>query len=63
MSTIGAMGGKVSRKGGFASAKVGKDGLTGAQRAKRAGAVGGTREPTRQGNCCATYKRQGGLEA
>ena len=51
---IGAMGGKVSRKGGFASAKVGKDGLTGAQRAKRAGAVGGTR--SRRGKATAVRR-------
>lgn len=38
---IGALGGKRSRKGGFASNKVGKDGLTGRERAKLAGARGG----------------------
>lgn len=39
---IGEMGGLKSRNCGFASQKVGKDGLTGAQRAKIAGARGGT---------------------
>lgn len=38
---IGRIGGKRSTKGGFASDKVGKDGLTGRQRAKLAGAIGG----------------------
>lgn len=38
---IGAMGGKKGRTGGFASAKVGSDGLTGLQRAKLAGKLGG----------------------
>ena len=38
---IGTEGGKKGKLGGFASTKVGKDGLTGAQRAKQAGALGG----------------------
>lgn len=38
---IGEIGGKKSRNGGFASQKVGADGLTGAERAKLAGSVGG----------------------
>ena len=38
---IGAMGGAKSKSGGFASNKVGKDGLTGPQRAKLAGSIGG----------------------
>lgn len=38
---IGRIGGSHSRKGGFASEKIGKDGLTGSQRAKIAGALGG----------------------
>lgn len=38
---IGAIGGRNSNNGGFASEKVGKDGLTGAQRAKIAGSIGG----------------------
>lgn len=40
-SRIGRIGGSHSRKGGFASNKVGKDGLTGRERARLAGAVGG----------------------
>lgn len=38
---IGAMGGKKGRTGGFASNKVGADGLTGRERAKKAGEQGG----------------------
>lgn len=38
---IGAKGGKVSKRGGFASYNVGKDGLTGRERARRAGKKGG----------------------
>ena len=38
---IGAIGGKISTTGGFASLKVGADGLTGLERAKVAGTVGG----------------------
>ena len=38
---IGSIGGKASNTGGFASKKVGKDGLTGRQRASLAGAIGG----------------------
>ena len=38
---IGRKGGKHSTTGGFASNKVGKDGLTGLKRAKIAGAKGG----------------------
>jgi hypothetical protein len=38
---IGAMGGKKGKTGGFASAVVGLDGLTGQQRAAIAGARGG----------------------
>lgn len=37
----GAKGGKKSRNGGFASSKVGEDGLTGKERASVAGAKGG----------------------
>ena len=33
--------GKLSRHGGFASELVGKDGLTGRDRAKKCGAIGG----------------------
>ena len=38
---IGRMGGKKGTTGGFASDKKGKDGLTGYERAKIAGAKGG----------------------
>lgn len=38
---IGRMGGQKSRGGGFASEKVGNDGLTGQERARLAGAKGG----------------------
>jgi len=38
---IGAKGGRNGRTGGFASTVVGKDGLTGAERARIAGARGG----------------------
>jgi outer membrane lipoprotein SlyB len=38
---IGSLGGKVGRTGGFASDKMGIDGLTGRQRAAIAGSVGG----------------------
>lgn len=38
---IGKKGGKNGHEGGFAAEKVGKDGLTGPQRAKKWGAIGG----------------------
>ena len=38
---IGRMGGKKSTTGGFASTKIGLDGLSGLQRAKIAGRKGG----------------------
>ena len=38
---IGAKGGKAGNTGGFASDVVGKDGLTGRERAKKVGAIGG----------------------
>lgn len=38
---IGSKGGKSSTTGGFASDKIGKDGLTGLERAKLVGAKGG----------------------
>lgn len=41
-SRIGKIGGTKSRGGGFASSKVGADGLTGLQRARIAGRKGGT---------------------
>ena len=37
----GRKGGKISRTGGFASNKIGKDGLTGRQRASLVGSIGG----------------------
>lgn len=40
-ANIGRKGGKASSTGGFASEKVGRDGLTGAERAKIAGRKGG----------------------
>ena len=40
--TIGSKGGKKSKTGGFASNKVGADGLTGKERASRVGKIGGT---------------------
>lgn len=40
-SKIGKLGGQASKTGGFASDKVGKDGLTGQERAVAAGAKGG----------------------
>lgn len=40
-SRVGSIGGKKSSNGGFASQKVGKDGLTGIQRAKLLGSKGG----------------------
>lgn len=46
---IGALGGKKSRTGGFASKVIGKDGLTGPQRASIHGAIGGSRS-RRNGN-------------
>lgn len=38
---IGAIGGRNGHTGGFASEKVGKDGLTGFERASRVGKIGG----------------------
>ena len=40
-SRIGRIGGEASRNGGFASEKVGTDGLTGRQRAAKVGKKGG----------------------
>jgi hypothetical protein len=39
---LGVLGGKASNNGGFASDKVGADGLTGKQRASKVGAIGGS---------------------
>lgn len=41
MVAIGKKGGKLSQGGGFASTKVGVDGLTGRERARLVGAIGG----------------------
>lgn len=38
---IGARGGKLGTTGGFASTMVGKDGMTGKERASAAGTIGG----------------------
>lgn len=38
---IGSKGGKASNNGGFASEKVGTDGLTGKERASKVGIAGG----------------------
>lgn len=45
---IGAIGGKKSTGGGFGSDKVGEDGLTGKERARLAGAVGGSKRKGRK---------------
>lgn len=39
---IGRLGGKAGNTGGFASDVVGRDGLTGRQRARTQGAIGGS---------------------
>lgn len=44
-SNIGKLGGAKSRNGGFGSDKVGKDGLTGKERASIAGKRGGAYSP------------------
>lgn len=41
-SNIGRKGGKNGHNGGFAAEKIGRDGLTGPERAKKAGHKGGT---------------------
>lgn len=43
MQSLGKKGGTISTGGGFASYKVGKDGLTGSERAAVAGKIGGER--------------------
>lgn len=45
---VGAIGGKKGKTGGFASLKVGVDGLTGRQRAELAGAKGGKKSRRRK---------------
>ena len=47
---IGAMGGKKSRGGGFASNSIGADGLTGYERAREAGSRGGKASSRRRSN-------------
>ena len=47
---IGKEGGKISKTGGFASPKIGADGLTGIERAKVAGAKGGRISKRRPAN-------------
>lgn len=47
---IGRKGGKKSSTGGFASYKVGKDGLTGVERARIAGRKGG--QVSKRGKTC-----------
>lgn len=42
-SNIGRKGGLVSCNGGFASNKIGDDGLTGPERARKVGQIGGRR--------------------
>lgn len=42
-SRIAAIGGSRSSDGGFASKKVGRDGLTGRERASKVGKIGGER--------------------
>jgi hypothetical protein len=49
--TIGAIGGRKSSTGGFASKKVGADGLTGVERARIAGARGGTNSRRKRSTC------------
>ena len=53
---IGRKGGRRSRTGGFASLKVGDDGLTGQQRARIAGARGGLK--SRRGKAVRPVRRQ-----
>lgn len=45
---IGAKGGRKGKTGGFASLKIGADGLTGRQRAELAGAKGGKKSRRRK---------------
>lgn len=45
---IGAIGGKKSTGGGFGSDKIGPDGLTGQERARIAGAIGGSKRKGRK---------------
>ena len=54
---IGQKGGKNSTRGGFASQKVGKDGLTGLERARLAGAKGGRKSRRKPRNVQEIAKR------
>lgn len=45
--SIGSLGGKRGKTGGFASKKIGEDGLTGKERASIAGSVGGKKSSRR----------------
>ncbi len=59
--SIGRLGGKKQRGGGFASAKIGRDGLTGAERARVAGIKGGV--TTREGYATGRLKAAKPTEA
>ena len=59
---IGAQGGKKSRKGGFASAKVGRGRSDRSATGQDCRSDWRRQEPTRQVKRCATHQRQGGLE-
>jgi uncharacterized protein len=50
---IGAKGGRLGRSGGFASNVVGPDGLTGRERARKAGVKGG--QTSRRGKANGSY--------
>lgn len=58
---LGRKGGRKGTTGGFASNKVGKDGLTGSQRASIVGAKGGAisrRGPSKQSTVTTHYRRK-----
>ena len=57
---IGRKGGRASHAGGFASEKVGKDGLTGPERAKKFGRIGGL--TSRKGTARKEYEPKDLLE-
>lgn len=64
MVAMGKKGGKLSTTGGFASDKVGPDGLTGRERARLVGAIGGlksTRAGVRngEGKCTRRTENEG----
>lgn len=54
---IGSLGGSQSNEGGFASKKIGKDGLTGRERASKYGAMGGRISRKAQAVTTKTTKR------